>query len=54
MLIGLSLLMTDHVKVRDNIMSHGLEAKDIRLIRKKDTGNGVHSFIVITRLRNIV
>ena len=26
------------LQVQDNIMSHGLEARDIRLIRKKDTG----------------
>ena len=26
------------LQVQDNIMSHGLKAQDIRLIRKKDTG----------------
>ena len=26
------------LQVQDNIASHGLEVKDIRLIRKKDTG----------------
>ena len=26
------------LQVQDNILSHGLKAQDIRLIRKKDTG----------------
>ena len=32
------LITSRHVQVQDNIASHGLEVKDIRLIRKKDTG----------------
>ena len=32
------MLTSCHVQVQDNIASHGLEVKDIRLIRKKDTG----------------
>ena len=35
---GRDLLTSCHVQVQDNIASHGLEVKDIRLIRKKDTG----------------
>jgi len=37
MIRGLPLYVTEQ-HVQDNILSHGLEAKDIRLIRKKDTG----------------
>jgi len=37
MIRGLPQYVTEQ-HVQDNIMSHGLEAKDIRLIRKKDTG----------------
>ena len=36
-----SIMMIDYhltLQVQDNIASHGLEVKDIRLIRKKDTG----------------
>lgn len=32
------------LQVQDNIASHGLEVKDIRLIRKKDTGIVTASF----------
>merc|ERR1719427_395526 len=37
MIRGLPLSVTEQ-HVQDNIVSHGLHAKDIRLIRKKDTG----------------
>jgi hypothetical protein len=41
MIRGLPLYVTEQ-HVQDNILSHGLEAKDIRLIRKKDTGTVTH------------